>query len=472
MHSYMGQGSPALRAPSARIVAEKIMKPASAALLTDFYQLTMAHAYFQLGMNDTATFELFVRRLPGSRRFLVAAGLEQAVEYLEQLCFSSEALHYLAGLGAFDQPFLDHLGQLRFTGDAYAMAEGTAFYANEPILRVTAPILEAQLVESRILNIIHFQTLIASKAARCVLAAQGRQLVDFGLRRAHEADAGLYAARAAYLAGFHATATVEAGRQFGIALSGTVAHSFIEAHDREDAAFRNFVMSQRGTTSLLIDTYDTERAAHRVAQLARELAESGERRRIGAVRIDSGDLAAQARIVRAILDENGCQNIRIVLSGGLDEHAIHEFVRSGVPADAFGVGTSLDVSADAPGLDMAYKLQAYAGLPRRKRSPGKATWPGVKQVFRRRGPRREPLGDEVVLEGEEPGGEPLLQQIMSQGRRLCPPVPLADIRENCSRELSSLSPDARELSEGRTSYPVRISDALRRLAAQVDARTS
>jgi nicotinate phosphoribosyltransferase len=296
--------------------------------------------------------------------------------------------------------------------------------------------------------------------------------VDFGLRRAHEAEAGLYAARAAYLAGFHATATVEAGRQFGIALSGTVAHSFIEAHEREDVAFRNFVMSQRGTTSLLIDTYDTERAARRVAQLARELAESAAPQRIGAVRIDSGDLAAQARIVRAILDESGCRDIRIVLSGGLDEHAIYEFVRSGVPADAFGVGTSLDVSADAPGLDMAYKLQAYAGSPRRKRSPGKATWPGVKQVFRRRGPRRESLGDEIVLEGEEPGGEPLLRQVMRRGHRLGPPVPLADIRENCSRELSSLSADVRELSEGRPSYPVRISEALRRLAVQVDARTT
>lgn len=447
------------------------MKSVSTALLTDFYQLTMGHAYFRLGMNDTATFELFVRRLPGSRRFLVAAGLEQAVEYLEQLRFGSEELDFLAGLGAFDESFLDHLGQLRFTGDVYAMAEGTAFYADEPILRVTAPILEAQLVESRIINIVHFQTLIASKAARCVLAARGRQLVDFGLRRAHEADAGLHAARAAYLAGFHATATVEASRQFGIALSGTVAHSFIEAHEREDVAFRNFVMSQRGATSLLIDTYDTERAARRVAQLAHELAESGAPQRIAAVRIDSGDLGAQARLVRAILDENRCGDIRIVLSGGLDEHAIHELVESGVPADAFGVGTSLDVSADAPGLDMAYKLQAYAGSPRRKRSPGKATWPGVKQVFRRRGPRRELLGDEIVLEGEEPGGEPLLRQVMSEGRRLGPPVPLATTRESCSGELSSLPADARQLGEGRTSYPVRISDKLRWLAAQVDART-
>jgi nicotinate phosphoribosyltransferase len=445
------------------------MKSAGA-LLTDLYQLTMGQAYFKLGMNDTATFELFVRRLPSSRGFLVAAGLAQAMEYLEHLRFSAEELDFLAGLEAFDKPFLNELARLRFTGDVHAMAEGTAFYADEPILRITAPILEAQLVESRILNIIHFQTLIASKAARCVLAADGRQLVDFGLRRAHEADAGLYAARAAYLAGFDATATVEAGRRFGIALSGTVAHSFIEAHAREDEAFRNFVMSQSGTTSLLIDTYDTERAAHRVVHLAHELAARGDARRIDAVRIDSGDLAVQARQVRAILDEHGCPEIRIVLSGGLDECAIQQLVQSGVPVDVFGVGTALDVSADAPALDMAYKLQAYAGSPRRKRSPGKATWPGVKQVFRKRGPRHEAWGDEIVLDGEGAGGQALLEPVMSQGRRLTPPAALADIREHCSRELSSLPAELRSLREGQTPYPVRISEAIRSLAAQVDAR--
>jgi len=231
-------------------------------------------------------------------------------------------------------------------------------------------------------------------------------------------------------------------------------------------------MSQHGTTSLLIDTYDTERAARRVARLARELAQREDPRRIDAVRIDSGDLGAQARTVRAILDEQGCPDIRIVLSGGLDEHAIQELVESGVPVDAFGVGTSLSVSADAPALDMAYKLQAYAGSARRKRSPGKATWPGVKQVFRRHGPRHEPLGDEIVLEGEDIHGEPLLKHVMTQGRRLAPREPLAHSRKNCSHELSLLPADVRRLSEGRASYPVRISEALRRLADQVDARAS
>ncbi len=230
------------------------------ALLTDLYQLTMGQAYFELGMDDTAVFELFVRRLPRTRRFLIAAGLAQAIEYLEELRFSAAELEYLASLGTFKPAFLDHLSELRFTGSLHAMREGTPFFADEPVLRITAPILEAQLVESRILNIVHFQTLIASKATRCVLAARGRQLVDFGMRRAHEGDAALYAARAAYLAGFHATATVEAGRRFGIPLSGTMAHSFIEAHEHEADAFRNFVThGPAADATLLIDTYDTQR---------------------------------------------------------------------------------------------------------------------------------------------------------------------------------------------------------------------
>jgi nicotinate phosphoribosyltransferase len=347
------------------------------ALLTDLYQLTMAHAYFELGMDETAVFELFVRRLPRTRRFLLAAGLEQAVEYLEGFRFGADELEYLSSLGSFSRPFLDCLAAIRFTGSVHAMPEGTPFFADEPILRVTAPILQAQLVESRVVNILHFQTLIASKAARCVFAACGRRLVDFGMRRAHEGDAALYAARATYLAGFDATATVEAGRRFGIPLSGTVAHSFIEAHDREEDAFRRFAMVTRGPATLLIDTYDTERGARRAIALAQMLKARADPHRIQAVRIDSGDLAGQARSVRSTLDAHGCSDIRIVLSGSLDEYRIDELVRGAVPVDAFGVGTHLDVSADAPALDMAYKLESYAGRGRRKRSAGKATWPGA-----------------------------------------------------------------------------------------------
>ncbi len=431
----------------------------------------MAHAYFDLGMHDTAVFELFVRRLPKTRRFLLAAGLQQALEYVEQLRFTAEDLEFLADLGTFSSKFLDYLGTVRFTGSVHAMPEGTPFFADEPILRVTAPILEAQLLESRILNICHFQTLIASKAARCVIAAGGRRLVDFGLRRAHEADAGLLAARAAYIGGFDATATVEAGRCFGIPLSGTLAHSFIEAHDREEEAFRNFLMSSPGATTLLVDTYDTERAINRVVALTRSLDAHRDGHRVQAVRIDSGDLAQQARSVRSMLDAAGCHDIQIVLSGGLDEHAIDEFVAGGVPVDAFGVGTSLDVSADAPALDMAYKLEEYAGKPRRKRSAGKATWPGTKQVFRERDGSGGLVGDRIVLTDEQACGEPLLIPVMHQGHRISPLPRLTDVREYCRREIQALPPTLRDLREGPSPFPVLISDALRALTAQIDAAT-
>ncbi|HEV2228207.1 MAG TPA: nicotinate phosphoribosyltransferase [Steroidobacteraceae bacterium] len=444
--------------------------PSPNALLTDFYQLAMAQAYFESDMTETAVFELFVRRLPKSRQFLVAGGLEQAVDYLGQLRFTDEDLAYLSSLGKFSAPFLDHLGTVRFTGALHAMPEGTPFFADEPILSVTAPILEAQLLESRLLNIVHFQTTIASKAARCVIAARGRQLVDFGMRRAHEADAGLFAARAAFLAGFDATATVAAGQRFGIPLSGTMAHSFIEAHDSEQAAFRNFVRSRREPTTLLVDTYDTDRALQRVIGLAGELrARAAPGGGIRAVRIDSGDLAAQARRARAALDAHGLGDIQIVLSGGLDEHQIGELLSAGVPADAFGVGTALDVSADAPALDMAYKLQEYAGRPRRKSSPGKATWPGAKQVYRERDPAGQYLGDRVVRLEEGAAGRPLLEEVVRDGAPLAPLPPLGRVREYSRAELDSLPPALRDLGDVRRSYPVSISDALRALAGSLDA---
>jgi nicotinate phosphoribosyltransferase len=439
-------------------------------LLTDLYQLTMANAYFELGMNDTAVFELFVRTLPRTRGFLVAAGLEQALEYLEQLHFAAEELEFLASLGLFSSAFLTRLGTLRFTGSVQAMPEGTPFFPAEPLLRVTAPIIEAQLVESRLLNIVHFQTIVASKAARCVHAAAGRQLVDFGMRRCHEADAALYAARAAFLAGFDATATVEAGRQFGIPLSGTMAHSFIEAHDREADAFRNFVLTHPGGSTVLIDTYDTLRAAARVVALEGELEKRSDGRRIRAVRIDSGDLPAQCRAVRRILDEGGCRDIQVVVSGGLDEHAIQALVETGTPVDGFGVGTALDVSADAPALDMAYKLQEYAGSPRRKRSPGKATWPGVRQVLRERGGGGEMLADQVVLDSEAASGERLLVEVMAAGRRLAPPVLLLASRGYCARELCALPAEVLSLTADGGPYPVQISGEIRMLAARLDAQ--
>ena len=444
------------------------MSASAGALLTDLYQLTMAQAYFELEMHEPAVFELFVRRLPKVRNFLLTAGLEQALDYVEALKFTGDELDFLSSRG-FRQSFLDHLAGMRFTGSVHAMPEGTPFFADEPILRVTAPILEAQLLESRLINILHFQTLIASKAARCVINAGGRRLIDFGMRRAHEAQAAVLAARAAYLAGFDATATVEAGRLFGIPLSGTLAHSFIEAHDREEDAFRRFVQSRPEPTTLLIDTYDTRRAARRVAALSRELQLKGrEGHGIQSVRIDSGDLPIEARAVRAILDREGCSDVQIVLSGGLDEHAIADLVSSGVPVDAFGVGTALDVSADAPALDIAYKLQAYAGRPRRKRSPGKSTWPGPKQVFRERGSEGQYLRDHVAEVSERTPGEALLGQVMHGGRRVHASPSLSDVRTRCRAELAALPPALRGLTTG-AAYEVSISDTLRSLAADIDA---
>ena len=447
------------------------MQSVGEALLTDLYQLTMGQAYFELGMQDDAVFELFVRRLPETRRFLLAAGLEQALEHIEGLRFTEDDIAFLATLGRFRRDFLDYLRSVRFTGTVHAIPEGTPFFANEPIVRVSAPILEAQLLESRLINIVHFQTMIASKAARCVIAARGTQLIDFGMRRAHEADAAVFAARAAYLAGFDATATVEAGRRFGIPLSGTLAHSFIEAHDHEEQAFRSFVLSSPEPTTLLIDTYDSARGLQRVIALARELAQSGSEHGVSAIRIDSGDLAAQARTARGALDAHDCRNIRIVLSGSLDEQVIEALRSSNVPVDAFGVGTALDVSADAPALDMAYKLQEYAGKPRRKRSPGKATWPGVKQVFRERTAAGVYLCDRVARIDERPGGEPLLIEVMRDGRRSAPSPGLRALREHCRGEMRTLPPQLRELGAAVTPYPVAISNTLQAVAAGIDFET-
>lgn len=445
------------------------MPGSAGALLTDLYQLTMAQAYFREDMAETAVFELFVRRLPPARRFLLAAGLERALELIASFRFAPAELEFLAAQGMFAQPFLDYLGAFRFTGTVHAMPEGSPFFAEEPILRVTAPIIEAQLLESRLINIIHFQTLIASKAARCVIAAQGRRLLDFGMRRAHEGDAALLAARAAYLAGFDGTATVEAGRQWGIPISGTVAHSYIEAHDDEEQAFRSFTRAMPARTTLLIDTYDTIRAAGKIARLQSELSAQGSPHGVESVRIDSGDLGAQAREVRRILDEHGCRDVRIALSGSLDEHQIAALVAGGVPADAFGVGTSLDVSADAPALDMAYKLQMYAGRPRRKRSPGKVTWPGAKQVFREFDASGTASGDRIVLEGEQAAGAPLLAEVMRGGRAIGAPRALADIRDDCRRQVRTLPRyvlrlEERPTGDGSTAYPVIRSAAVEALA--------
>ena len=381
-------------------------------LLVDLYQLNMMESYLESGETGPAVFEFFVRRLPGRRGFLLAAGLEQALDYLETLSFSADDLAWLKSTGRFTPRFLDYLRGFRFTGEVHAMAEGTAFFADEPILRVTAPLPEAQFVETRLINLLHFQSLIASKAARVVLAAPGKLMVDFGLRRAHAGEAGLLAARASYLAGFAGTATVLAERLFAIPSYGTMAHSFVEAHDSEVAAFADFARARPDHLTLLIDTYDTEAAARKVVALAPKLAADGII--VRAVRIDSGDLATLSRSVRTILDEGGLADVTIFASGGLDEDAIAALIAAGAPIDGYGVGTSLTTSSDAPALDCAYKLQEYRGTPRRKQSEGKQTWPGRKQVWRSYAADGTMAGDVLSTEDDARPGEPLIRAVMQR----------------------------------------------------------
>jgi nicotinate phosphoribosyltransferase len=433
-------------------------------LLTDLYELSMLEAYAAHGMAEIAVFELFVRKLPPGRGFLVAAGLEQAVQFLETMRFAPQELKWLEASGRLSANFLEGLKELRFTGDVDALPEGTVFFPDEPMLRLTAPLPQAQFVETRLLNLLHFQTVVASKAARMVLAAPGKQLVDFGLRRAHGAEAGLLAARASYLAGFEATATVQAGRDFGIPLAGTMAHSFVQAHDDEAAAFEHFARVRPNALTLLIDTYDTERGARIVAELAPRLAADGIM--VGAVRLDSGDVAAHARAVRAILDAAGCRTIRIFASGGLDEQSLLMLCRDGAPIDGFGVGTSLTTSSDAPALDCAYKLQEYAGRPRRKRSEGKATWPGRKQVYRHYTSDGRIARDVVALIGEHADGEALLRPVMRGGKRVGGLPVLAEARAHAAASLAQLPETLRRLEQGHV--PVEISQGIVRLAAEMD----
>jgi nicotinate phosphoribosyltransferase len=439
------------------------VNPLSSPLLTDLYQLTMLQAYFERGMTATAVFELFVRKLPPGRNFLLAAGLEQALDFIERLRFGDEELQWIERSGLFRPAFLEHLAQLRFTGDIHAMAEGTACFASEPILRVTAPMPQAQLLETRLLQLVHFQTLVASKAARAVLAAPGKTLIDFGLRRAHGAEAGLLAARASYLAGFAGTSTVLAAPAFGIPVFGTMAHSFVQAHDSEAEAFAHFASVFPQNAVLLIDTYDTVEGARKAVQVAAAHAVRG-------VRLDSGDLDALSREVRKILDAGGLKEAIVFASGNLDEQRVAALVAAGAPIDSFGIGTSLVTSADMPYLDAVYKLQEYDGRPRRKRSAGKATWPGRKQVYRRYGAGGEFARDVVTLESDPQPGEPLLRPVMQEGRRL-PASGLAAARSHAAGQLARLPVALRALQPAAQPYTVQISPALRALADAVD-RTS
>jgi nicotinate phosphoribosyltransferase len=440
-----------------------------AALFTDLYQLTMAAAYFREGMRQEATFSLFARRLPRSRGFLVAVGLEDALEYLLSLHFDRQALEYLGSLGRFEPEFLDYLGGLRFGGDVRAVPEGTVLGAGAPLLEVTAPMIEAQLVETALLNLCHGQSVIAGKAARVAIAARGRQVAEFGLRRTHGIDAGLKAARAAWLAGCDRTSDVLAGATWGLPLSGTMAHSFVTAFSGELEAFRAYARLFPDSAILLIDSYDTLAGARKAAVVAGELAAAGHR--LAGVRLDSGDLAALSRGVREILDHAGFPEVRILVSGGLDEYGVDRLLAGGAPIDAFGIGTRMSVSADAPSLDLVYKLVRFGGRDVLKRSAGKETWVGAKQLHRARGPGGRFSGDVLGL-AEEAGPadtEPLLETVMQGGRLLRPHPPLSAVRERCMAQLAALPEECRRL-EDPAGYPARPSAGLRaRQAAGIRA---
>ncbi|MCC6223676.1 MAG: nicotinate phosphoribosyltransferase [Thermoleophilia bacterium] len=414
------------------------------ALLVDLYQLTMAQSYVAEGLHELpATFSLFARSVPPGWGYLVAAGLDDALAYLEALSFRPDELAFLEETRLFTGAFLAELERLSFTGSVRALPEGTAFFAPEPVLEVTAPMLEAQLVETVVLNTIHYQSLVAAKAARCVDAAGGRGLVDFGLRRTHGADAGLRAARASYLAGFEATSNVLAGRLYGIPTAGTMAHSYVESFPDELAAFRAYARAYPDRAILLVDTYDTVAGARRAAIVGRELAERGHRLR--GVRLDSGDLGALARRVRAILDQAGLEDATVFASGGLDERDVGRLLAEGASIDAFGIGSKLGTVADCPFLDMAYKLVELGGRGVLKLSGAKATLPGAKQAWRLAAAGEVAL-DVLGLELEEPpeGGEPLLVAVMERGKRTWHES-LERARARCAGERARLPASARAL---------------------------
>ena len=443
------------------------MTQATSPLTTDLYELNMIQAYLDRGEDKEAVFEFFVRRLPARRGFMMAAGLDDALDYLETLQFSKADIDWLKSTERFRQNLLDYLAAFRFTGDVHAIPEGSVCFPNEPLLRITAPLLQAQLVETRLINIMHFQTLIASKAARMVLAAPGKILSDFGLRTAHGAEAGLYSARASYVAGFAGAANVLAGERYDVPIVGTMAHSFVQVHDDEMTAFENFARARPEGVILLIDTYDTEAGARKVVELAPRLKKDGIS--IRGVRIDSGDLIEMARKVRHILDSGSLKDVIILVSGGINEDVLQRMKAESAPIDGFGIGVNLAASIDVPAFDCAYKLQEYAGKPKRKLSEGKATWPGRKQVWRDYDRDSRMCRDTLSVESDQNPGEPLIVPVMRGGKRIAPSPTLVQIRERAARDLARLPEPLRQLNEG-ASYPVTVADQLMELAKQASVK--
>ena len=436
------------------------------AILTDLYELTMAQSYFQNNRFEPATFSLFIRAYPPNRGYFVAAGLQDVLDFLADFSFDQDSLEYLRSTRIFKDEFLEFLKGLKFTGEVWAIPEGRLFFKDEPIIEITAPVIEAQIVETFVINQINLQSLIATKAARCIHAAGGRAVVDFSLRRTQGIDAGLKVARSSYLAGFAGTSNVLGGKRYGIPIVGTMAHSFVSSFEHEIDAFRSFVASFPENSILLIDTYDTLAGARKAVEIAREMAARGQRLR--GVRIDSGDLAALGREVRRILDEAGLREVQIIGSGGLDEYDLEAFSKANVPYDSYGVGTKMGVSSDAPWFDNAYKLVEYDGRPVLKLSTGKVSWPGRKQVFRILDGSGRLERDVITLRNESiSGSEPLLKKVMENGKIPSSHPSLKQIRERFVDEFSRLDEKTKAI-RNPTLHPVEVSVRLKALRRKVE----
>jgi nicotinate phosphoribosyltransferase len=434
-------------------------------LFTDLYELTMAASYFAHNVFDTATFSLFIRDVYATRNYFVAAGLEQVLDELAAFQFSDRDISYLQSTGRFSEQFINYLAQLRFTGEVYAMPEGTVFFANEPVMEVTAPIVEAQLIETFVLNTIGFQTMIASKAARCFHAAGGRPLIDFSLRRTQGQDAGIKVARSTFIAGFAATSNVLAGKIYGIPISGTMAHSYVSAFDNELDAFFAYADTFPDHSIFLIDTYDSVEGARHAADVAKEMQKKGHT--LIGVRLDSGDMVSLSREVRKIFDTAGLYDVKIYASSGFDEFKIAKVISEGAAIDAFGVGTKVGVSADAPFVDVVYKMVRFKGRDVKKLSPGKVTLAGEKQVFRKSDQNGRYLEDiigqrnEIISEGK-----PLLEKVMENGHLLRPHPQLQMLQEKFKENFASLDDGYKSIQDHKA-YPVKLSTRLKNLQERV-----
>ncbi len=440
-------------------------QPLSREIMTDLYELTMAASYFEQDMFAPATFSLMVREYPPKRSYLVCAGLDPLLDYLESFHFRPDDLDYLEQTSLFPDKFLQFLETLRFTGEVRAVPEGRIAFCDEPLVEITAPVMQAQLVETFVINSINLSTLVATKASRCHYAAGERRLVDFSLRRTHGMDAGLMVARSSFIGGFIGTSNVQAGKIYGLPIYGTMAHSYVESFDREIESFRAFAKSFPDNTVLLIDTYDTLAGARKAVTVAREMRQAGQTLR--AVRLDSGDMVQLSQQVREIFDESGFPEVKIFASGGFDEFKIQKILTAGAIIDAFGVGTKMGVSADAPYLDMAYKMVMYNGRPVMKLSSGKVSLAGPKQVFRQRDEQGFFKGDLIgLLDEEVADSESLLETVMQDGKRLLPREPLPKIQERFREEFNLLPETYKDL-EGNPNYPVEITPRLQALQDQV-----